>query len=81
MEEILVLANKLGGASFATLLLLILWGSWKEIWVWGRAVTRLTERYETLLSKQVQETEFWRTVALRVTGVTDTLANKATKAE
>lgn len=36
MEELFTLANKLGGLSFATLLVLILYGSWRDIWRWGK---------------------------------------------
>lgn len=71
MEEFLTLVNRLGGASFATLLLLILWGSWKEIWTWNRDVTKLTDRYEKLLAKEREEKEWWRTIAMRATGIAE----------
>lgn len=35
MSEALALAQKLGSIGFPTLLVLILYGSYKGIWVWG----------------------------------------------
>ncbi len=74
MDEFIALVNKLGGASFATLLLLILYGSWKNIWVWSRDVAKVTERYEALLHHEIEEKEFWRNIALRVTGIAEASA-------
>lgn len=67
----MVLANKLGGASFATLLLLILWASWKNLWTWSRDVDKVTARYEELLTKERDEKEWWRTIAMRATGIAE----------
>ena len=50
LEAIISMVGKLGGASFATLLAVILWGSWKNVWVWSRDVDKLAEHYEALLS-------------------------------
>ena len=36
MIETLELVNKLSGVSFATLLAIILWGSYRDIWTWSR---------------------------------------------
>jgi hypothetical protein len=37
MDEVLTLAQKLGGVSFATLMVFILIGSYLDVWVWGKA--------------------------------------------
>lgn len=49
----------------------ILWGSYKEIWVWNKDVKKLTERYEALLEKERVEKEWWRTLAMRATGIAE----------
>lgn len=79
MDAIVSLASKLGGAGFGALLLLILWGSWKNIWVWGRDVDRVTERYERLLAKSQEEAEWWRSIALKATGIAETQSRVATE--
>jgi hypothetical protein len=49
--DVFTFINKIGGASFATLLVVILWGSWRDIWCWGKdkraAETSLLERDQT----------------------------------
>ncbi len=71
VDDALAIVNKLGGASFATLLLLILWGSWKEVWTWTREITKLIERYEMLLARERDEKEWWRNIAMRATGIAE----------
>lgn len=71
MDEILTIANKLGGAGFATLLLIILYGSWKNIWVWSRDVDKLTTNYEKLLAKSEEQSQWWRDVAVKATGIAE----------
>lgn len=82
LDAIVQLANKLSGVGFATLLLVILWGSWKNVWVWSRDVERLTKQYEALLAKAEEQTEWWRSLAIRVTGIAErqgTVANELAK--
>jgi len=83
LDEIAKIANALGGASFATLLFIILVGNYKDVWCWGRVLVELKathhaekeelrERFEAethLLSEQVV---FWRDIALRNTGLLET---------
>lgn len=76
MTEFFALANRLGSAGFATLLLAILYGSWKEIWIWGRDATRIVERYEATLVRERTEKEWWREIAMRATGIAE-VSNKA----
>lgn len=63
--------NRIGGASFATLLVVILWGSWRGIWVWGKDKTAS----ETALLERCKRTEedrdWWRGVALKATGIAE----------
>ncbi len=77
MTEFLDLANKFGSAGFATLLIAIIYGSWKEIWIWGRDASRIAERYETILSRERVEKEWWREIAMRATGIAE-VQGKAT---
>lgn len=75
MEEILALANKLGGVSFATLLLFILYGSWKHIWLWGKDVEAAIAKEEARVIREKQaiyeDRDFWRNIAIRATGLAE----------
>lgn len=72
MDELLTLANKLGGVSFATLLLLILYGSWKHVWMWGRDVDALERRHQADMKSITDDRDWWRNVATRATGIAET---------
>lgn len=89
-EDAAKIANTLGGASFATLLFIILVGSYKDIWCWGRdrrdletrhtsEKAELMERHEAELRLSNEQTDFWRTVALRNTGLLETQAEQLTQ--
>jgi hypothetical protein len=82
-EELAKLANMLGGAGFATLLFIILVGSYKDIWCWSRdrraIETRddaekqeLLDRMEAEVRLANEQVEFWRHIALRNTGLLET---------
>jgi hypothetical protein len=58
--DIVELANKLGGASFATLLVAILIGSYKQIWVWG---------YQ--LQRAEQDGKEWKAMAMQGIGMAE----------
>lgn len=89
-EELAKIANTLGGASFATLLFIILVGSYKDIWCWGRdrrdletrhlaEKTELVARFEAECRLANEQTEFWRGIALRNTGILETQAEQLTQ--
>lgn len=80
IEEIGKIANALGGASFATLLFIILVGNYRDIWCWGRDRRALEVKHETdkqeLEERYTAENKlvmdqmvFWRDIALRNTGL------------
>lgn len=71
MEEFITIANKLGGVSFATLLLIILAGSWKGVWVWGRDFAAAEARYKADLQRVQSESNWWRDLAVRATGIAE----------
>ena len=71
MEEFLAIANKLSGVSFATLLTLILYGSWKRIWVWGRDLSDAEERFRNDLKRMESEREWWQGIAVKATGIAE----------
>lgn len=61
---------------------LVLWGSWKKVWTWSRDidalrdhydvhVAELIDRYEKLLVKEQEEKEWWRSIAMRATGIAE----------
>lgn len=89
-EELAKIANTLGGASFATLLFIILWGSYKDVWCWGRdraaletkhtaEKSELTERHEAEIRLANEQTDFWRTIALRNTGLLENQTEQLTQ--
>lgn len=69
--ELFTLINKVGGVSFATLLLIILWGSWRGVWVWGKdkiaAEALLLER----IKRADEVADFWRGIAMKATGIAE----------
>lgn len=86
VEELIAVLSKLGASGFIPEILraivitsaAILYGSYKEIWVWNRDVKKLTERYEALLAKERDEKEWWRTLAMRATGIAEMQGTVAT---
>lgn len=68
MNEVVALAEKLGAVGFPSLLILILYGSYKRIWVWG----------SQLKEKEV-ECEQWKTAFLRGASHTDKAIDLAAK--
>ncbi len=74
LTAIISLANKLGAAGFASLLLVILYGHWKGIWKWGKDV----KEHVALLEKEkvIIETDrdWWRAQTIRLLGIGETQA-------
>lgn len=82
-EELAKLANMLGGAGFATLLFIILVGNYKDVWCWSRdrkmvearddnEKRELINRLEAETRIANEQADFWRTIALRNTGLLET---------
>lgn len=68
MTEALELVRELSTVGFPTLLLLILYGSYKGVWVWGRQ-----------LQEKSLECEQWKTAFLRTSAHTDKAIDLAAK--
>jgi len=68
MNEALEFVGKLGSVGFPTLLMLILYGSYKGVWVWGRQ-----------LEEKRIECEQWKVAFLRTASHTDKAIDLATK--
>lgn len=68
MTDVMALAEKLGAVGLPSLLILILYGSYKGVWVWGRQ----------LKDKEV-ECEQWKTAFLRGASHTDKAIDLAAK--
>jgi hypothetical protein len=64
------LVQKLSGASLATMLILILIGSYKEVWCWG-----------SQLKKAEEESAQWKAMALQAAGIAETSVNIAKRAD
>jgi hypothetical protein len=63
--DLFELASKLSGAGLATLLIFILVGGWKRMWVWGYQLEQLrTDMKEQLLDERAEKQE-WKSLALR----------------
>lgn len=71
MEEVVALLNKLASASFGVLVALILYGSWKGIWVWGRHLAEADARYKADLRRVQEEVDWWRSLAVKATGIAE----------
>lgn len=79
MEEIITFANKLGGVSFATLLVIILAGSYFKKWTWyyylessEKEKQDQKESYEKRIAALETSNEKWQQVALSATGISET---------
>ena len=68
MAEAITLARELGAVGFPTLLLLILYGSYKGIWVWGRQ-----------FEEKRRECEEWKLAFLKTSAHADRAIDLATK--
>lgn len=78
MAEAIALAQKLGGVSFATLMVLILLGSYWEVWVWGRQLLREREEFdeqkaelEERLRRAEEISNEWKAMTFRVAGLAE----------
>ncbi len=74
LTAIITLANKLGAAGFATLLLIILYGHWKGVWKWSKDVR---EREALLVEEKrvvEQDRDWWRGQTIRLLGIGETQA-------
>ena len=68
MDEVFTLLEKISSVGFPGLLMLILYGSYKGIWVWG-------EPCRAAIKKAEDATAMWQNMALQATG----LAEKSTE--
>lgn len=63
--------NKLGGASFATLLVIILWGSWREVWCWVKDKRASEAALLDRVKRTEEDRDWWRGIALKATGIAE----------
>lgn len=80
MAELLAIASQLGGVGFPTLLVGIIWGSYKGWWKWGKDYVDLETKYEARLLKSEISSNKWEAMALEAAGLVDkgiTLARKS----
>ncbi len=71
MSEVLTLAQQLSGVSLATLLIIILFSSYRGWWVWGKQLTELKADYELRLTKYEASNAKWEQMAMRATGLAE----------
>ena len=75
--ELVDLAGKLSGAGLATVLILILIGGWKGLWVFGWVQMRERAMLEQQRDHLFKEREEWKTLALRATATADKAVDHA----
>jgi hypothetical protein len=71
LDDVMLIANKLGGVSFATLLLMILYGSKVRIWRWGSDFTDQAAQAEADKKALRDDRDWWRSIAVRATGLAE----------
>ena len=76
--ELVDLAGKLSGAGLATILILILIGGWKGLWVFGWVQMRERAMLEQQRDQLFKERDEWKTLALRATATADKAVDHAT---
>ena len=69
MEEILSLASKLGHVGFPTLLIVILYASWKGEYLWKREVATREAVWLARWEEQQRAAEEWKGIALQAHGL------------
>ncbi len=75
--ELVDLAGKLSGAGLATILILILIGGWKGLWVFGWVQMRERAMLEQQRDQLFKERDEWKTLALRATATADKAVDHA----
>lgn len=69
MEEALALAQKIATIGFGPLLVLVLIGSYFEVWVWGKQHRAVVADLVARLAKAEERGDKWQNVALDTAGV------------
>lgn len=71
MADALALAQKLieSDVKFATLAVMILIGSYYNIWVWGRELTARQADFDKRLAKAEEIATKWESIAIKATGL------------
>ncbi len=77
MTEAIELAQKLSSVGFPTLLVIMLFGSYFGVWVWGRFHRETVAQYEARLAKAEASAERWQDMALRGAGLAENLGTIA----
>ncbi len=71
MTEVIALARDLSGVGFGTLLVLILFGSYKGYWVWGRQLIEQKADDERRLAIALSEKAKWESIAMKALGLAE----------
>lgn len=79
MSDILALAKELTNIGFPTLMVAILYGSFKGWWIWGKVYEAMRVDYMERLSKAEASRDKWQTMALRATGIAEDTVGIAKK--
>lgn len=70
MTEFLKIADEFSRAGLYTLLLFILFASWKRWWVWGYQLAEAEARCAAVALAASKREEEWKSIALQYAGVT-----------
>ncbi len=72
MDDLLVIANKFSNVGFPTLLVLIGFGSYFRIWVWGRELVEAKADLNKQLAEAKEEADEWKRCAFQWGGIAET---------
>jgi hypothetical protein len=79
VSTILDIAQKLSGVSLGTLLLVILWGSYRGIWTWGRDLEAMKQERDVIRAALEADRNDWRRIALQHTGLIEKAVDRASR--
>lgn len=71
MIDAFAIVDRLSTYTLGGLVTLILVCSFFKLWVWGSDLTAMQSDYEKRLIKQELATEWWKTMALRATSLSE----------
>ena len=77
MADVLTLARDLSGASFAVLVFLVLFASWKDLWCWSRDREAMKQERDAVRAALEDDRNAWKRVALNNTGLVEKVVNRA----
>jgi hypothetical protein len=79
VSELIDLAQKLSGASFAVLMFLILAGSYFDKWCWSRDREAMKQERDVIRAALEDDRNAWKRIALQNTGLVEKAVDRASR--